>query len=68
MSMFHLSPSRVNFRGVDVSWSLARRGTPQVLLSHHLKQLKLPTVLREYDKVAANVPGTVWITPAPCCD
>ena len=27
-------------------------GTPQVLLSHHLKQLKLPTVLREYDKVA----------------
>jgi len=25
MSMFHLSPSRVNFRGVDVSWSLARR-------------------------------------------
>jgi len=26
MSMFHLSPSRVNFRGVDVSWSLARRG------------------------------------------
>lgn len=27
-------------------------GTPQVLLSHHLKQLKLPTVLREYNKVA----------------
>ena len=27
-------------------------GTPQVLLVHHLKQLKLPTVLREYDKVA----------------
>lgn len=26
-------------------------GTPQVLLAHHLKQLKLPTVLREYDKV-----------------
>ena len=25
MSMFHLSPSRVNFRGVDVSSSLARR-------------------------------------------
>ena len=23
-----------------------------VLLAHHLKQLKLPTVLREYDKVA----------------
>ncbi len=27
-------------------------GTPQMLLSHHLKQLKLPTVLREHDKVA----------------
>jgi DNA replication protein DnaC len=27
-------------------------GTPQVLLAHHLQQLKFPTVLREYDKVA----------------
>jgi DNA replication protein DnaC len=27
-------------------------GKPQVLLAHHLKQLKLPTVLREYEKVA----------------
>jgi DNA replication protein DnaC len=26
--------------------------TPQVLLEHHLKVLRLPTVLREYDKVA----------------
>ena len=26
--------------------------TPQVLLQHHLKTLKLPTFLREYDKVA----------------
>jgi DNA replication protein DnaC len=25
---------------------------PQVLLTHHLRQLKLPTFLREYDKVA----------------
>jgi DNA replication protein DnaC len=25
---------------------------PQVLLAHHLKQLRLPTILREYDKVA----------------
>ena len=25
---------------------------PAVLLAHHLKQLKLPTVLREYEKVA----------------
>jgi DNA replication protein DnaC len=29
-------------------------GTPQVLLGHHLKQLKLPTILREYDKVATH--------------
>ena len=28
------------------------QGAPQLLLAHHLKQLKLPTVLREYDKVA----------------
>jgi len=26
--------------------------TPKLLLAHHLKTLKLPTVLREYDKVA----------------
>jgi DNA replication protein DnaC len=26
--------------------------TPQVLLGHHLKALKLPTFLREYDKLA----------------
>ena len=28
--------------------------TPQVLLAHHLKTLKLPTFLREYDKVARH--------------
>ena len=27
-------------------------GTPQALLIHHLKQLKLPTFLREHEKVA----------------
>ena len=26
--------------------------TPQMLLAHHLKALKLPTFLREYDKLA----------------
>jgi DNA replication protein DnaC len=25
---------------------------PRVLLAHHLRQLKLPTMLREYEKVA----------------
>ncbi len=28
------------------------RDTPQLLLAHHLKALKLPTFLREYDKLA----------------
>ena len=28
------------------------RHTPQLLLAHHLKSLKLPTFLREYDKQA----------------
>ena len=37
---------------VDVMPAATTSGTPQVLLAHHLKQLKLPTVLREYDKVA----------------
>lgn len=32
--------------------SATTSGTPQVLLMHHLKQLRLPTILREYDKVA----------------
>jgi hypothetical protein len=27
-------------------------GAPQVLLAHHLKALKLPTFLREHDKLA----------------
>ena len=26
--------------------------TPQVLLAHYLKTLKLPTFLKEYDKIA----------------
>lgn len=38
--------------GIDAMPTGTTSGTPQVLLAHHLKQLKLPTVLREYDKVA----------------
>ena len=34
-------------RGAD----LVMTDTPQVLLAHHLKTLKLPTFLREYDKI-----------------
>lgn len=32
----------------------ANPAPPQVLLAHHLRQLKLPTFLREYEKVAAE--------------
>ncbi len=38
--------------GADTMPTGTTSGTPHVLLAHHLKQLKLPTVLREYDKVA----------------
>ena len=38
--------------GADAMPTGTTSGTSQVLLAHHLKQLKLPTVLREYDKVA----------------
>ena len=31
---------------------------PQVLLAHHLKALKLPTFLREYDKIAQQCAAT----------
>ena len=36
----------------DLANVAATAETPQVLLEHHLKQLRLPTFLREYDKVA----------------
>jgi DNA replication protein DnaC len=38
--------------GVDKMPAGTTSGAPQVLLAHYLKQLKLPTVLREYDKLA----------------
>lgn len=41
-------------------------GTPDVLLAHHLKQLKLPTVLREYDKVARECAAMASTTPDIC--
>ena len=39
--------------GNDATNAVAQTAdTPQLLLEHHLKQLRLPTFLREYDKVA----------------
>jgi hypothetical protein len=34
--------------------------TPKLLLAHHLKTLKLPTVLREFDKVAQSALPRGW--------
>ncbi len=49
----HSRESGMSGKGtVDAMPAGTMSGTPQVLLGHHLKQLKLPTVLREYDKVA----------------
>ena len=36
----------------SVGWEMPTPDTPQLLLEHHLKTLRLPTILREYDKVA----------------
>jgi hypothetical protein len=41
-------------RACEVSNGAASPAPPQVLLAHHLRQLKLPTFLREYEKVAAE--------------
>ena len=40
---------------------------PQLLLAHYLKALKLPTFLREYDKLAQHVPPRASTIPAICC-
>ena len=39
---------------MTASSSAPNPAPPQVLLAHHLRQLKLPTFLREYDHVAAQ--------------
>jgi hypothetical protein len=41
--------------------------TPQVLLEHHLKALRLPTFLREYDKVARQCAAEDVTIHATCC-
>ena len=41
--------------------------TPQVLLAHHLKALRLPTFLREYDKLPASAPPKGSTILATCC-
>ena len=34
---------------------------PRILLEHHLKRLKLPTFLREYEKLARQCAAEAWI-------
>jgi len=41
--------------------------TPQVLLTHYLKTLKLPTFLKEYGKVLNNVLLKELIMKTFCC-
>ena len=38
-----------------------------MLLEHHLKELKLPTFLREYDKLALSVPPRELTIRTTCC-
>ena len=38
-----------------------------LLLEHHLKELKLPSFLREYGKMAAQCAAEVWTIPTTCC-
>jgi hypothetical protein len=41
--------------------------TPQLLLEHHLKALRLPTMLRKYDKVARQCAVEQMDFPRFCC-
>jgi hypothetical protein len=41
--------------------------TPQLLLAHHLKALRLPSFLREYDKLAQQCAAKASTTLVICC-
>jgi len=41
--------------------------TPQLLLAHHLKALRLPTFLREYDKLAQQCAARASTILVTCC-
>jgi hypothetical protein len=42
--------------------------TPQVLLEHYLKQLRLPTMVREYRNWPSSVPKRQPPSNSFCCD
>ena len=53
--LHELAGGGVRMSGADASatnTAAHTADTPQLLLEHHLKELRLPTILREYDKVA----------------
>jgi hypothetical protein len=41
--------------------------TPQVLLEHHLKQLRLPTSCASTTKWRDSAPPRAWTIRATCC-
>src|SRR5215471_18413074 len=49
-----LCGARFREGSIMASASATSSAPPQVLLGHHLRQLKLPTFLREYEKIAAE--------------
>ena len=51
----------------DTPQSSSTGSDPKVLLGHYLKALKLPTILREYDKQARQCAPRGSITRASCC-
>ena len=42
--------------------------TPRVLLEHYLKQLRLPTMLREFPKLAEQCAKEPWALPEPAAE
>lgn len=54
--------------GADKMPAGTTSGTPQVLLAHHLKQLKLPTLSHgSMTRSRVNAPATASIIPVICC-
>ena len=53
---------------ISRSWVLVDMDTPQVLLDHHLKTLRLPTFLRaSTTRTRSSVPPRAWTFRVTCC-
>ena len=59
--------SAKTYLGLLADGSSIMTDTPHLLLAHHLKALKLPTFLREYDKLARQCAARASIIPAISC-